>query len=54
MCIAPGDLTGYLKWPKDSTDITLADYLHNETQPDGYWSNTPKFMDLLSEIVLRR
>ena len=44
MCVSPGDLTGYLKWPKDSTDVTLADYLHNETQPDGYWSNTPKFM----------
>lgn len=44
MCIAPGDMTGYLKWPVDSKDFTIGDYCHNETQPDGYWSNTPKFL----------
>jgi formate dehydrogenase major subunit len=44
LCIAPGDMPGYLQWPTDTKDRTLAEYLENETATDGYWSNKPKFL----------
>jgi formate dehydrogenase major subunit len=44
MCIAPGDMTGYLKWPVEGKDTSIAAYCENETAVDGYWSNTPKFL----------
>lgn len=44
MCIAPGDMTGYLKWPTDTRGRTIGEYCANETPSDGYWSNTPKFL----------
>lgn len=44
MCVAPGDLTGYLKWPTESLDPTISDYLARTTPSDGYWTNTAKFL----------
>lgn len=44
MCVAPGDLTGYLKWPTESLDPTINDYLARTTPSDGYWTNTAKFL----------
>ncbi len=44
MCVAPGDMPGYLQWPSDTKDRTLSEYLANETASDGYWANKPKFL----------
>lgn len=44
MCMAPGDLPGYLHWPNVVSSPTLKAWCEHETYSDGYYTNKPKFM----------
>ena len=44
LCLAPGDMPGYLQWPQAARDKTIGDYCAANTPADGYWANKPKFL----------